>query len=115
MGSDDLFAQLLDKLIANAVGFGDFDKPIEIALRGVHEDIVLDVINRGSELPHAMQKQIFNSMVSLRGDRSGDEPHLGLGLFIARLIAELHRGGITARNLDDGSGACFTVTLPRLA
>jgi two-component system sensor histidine kinase ChvG len=55
-------------------------------------------------------------MVSVRGDQRGDqrrnEPHLGLGLYIVRLIAEAHRGRAAAQNRDDGRGVVVTVTLP---
>jgi len=112
VGSGDLIMQLLDKLIVNAVAFGSAVEPIEIAL-SPHTDLVeLCVTNRGSSLPEAMQKQIFNSMVSLRQERSDREPHLGLGLFIARLIVEFHHGEISAQNLDDGSGVRFSIRLP---
>jgi two-component system sensor histidine kinase KdpD len=36
---------------------------------------------------------------------------MGLGLYVARQIAEAHGGSIEATNLD-GGGACFTVSLP---
>jgi dedicated sortase system histidine kinase len=113
VGSGDLIMQLLDKLIDNAVAFSLAADPIEIALSTRTDMVELCVTNRGSSLPEAMQKQIFNSMVSLRQERSGTEPHLGLGLFIARLIVELHHGQISAHNLDDGSGVRFAILLPR--
>lgn len=112
-GSDDLLAQLLDKLISNAVSFGTPDTPIVVLLEELRDEISLTVVNYGSVLPSAMQKQIFNSMVSLREARTDNEPHLGLGLFIARLIAEFHGGSIRAYNLDDANGVAFEVTLPR--
>jgi len=44
--------------------------------------------------------------------RSGnDSRHLGLGLYVARLIAEGHGGHISADNVE--GGVCFTVAIPR--
>ena len=50
-------------------------------------------------------------MVSVRDTRS-DEPHLGLGLYIVRLIAEFHGGRAQASNCADGSGVVFSVIFP---
>jgi signal transduction histidine kinase len=47
-------------------------------------------------------------MVSVR-DNNRDK-HLGLGLFIARLIAEGHGGSISADNID--GGVMFQIRLP---
>ena len=111
-GSGDLIAQLMDKLIENAVAFSLDDRPIRVTLEVLSECVEISVVNRGSPLPQAMQTQIFNSMVSLRQERSDGEPHLGLGLFISRLIVEMHRGSIAAKNLQDGSGVEFKIKLP---
>jgi signal transduction histidine kinase len=47
--------------------------------------------------------------------RPKGEPHLGLGLFIVRLIAEFHGGSARARNRENGSGVTIEVTLPAAA
>jgi signal transduction histidine kinase len=59
-----------------------------------------------------MQGRLFDSLVSLRDKATpGDAPHLGLGLYVVRLVAERHGGSVSARNLDDGGGVAFTLTL----
>ncbi|HEY4481286.1 MAG TPA: ATP-binding protein, partial [Candidatus Brocadiaceae bacterium] len=74
--------------------------------------ITLNVINYGSTLPKAMEGQLFNSMVSVRQKKENNTPHLGLGLYIARMIAEFHGGHIKASNLQDGKGVCFSMVFP---
>jgi len=114
-GSPDLFAQLLDKLVANAVDFGSPDAPIRIALverAQADRAVLLSVRNTGPLIPKAVRGRLFESMISARSDRAGSEPHLGLGLYIARLIAEFHGGSIAADNLPDGSGVSVNVTFP---
>ncbi len=56
-----------------------------------------------------MRTQLFDSMVSVR--EGGDDKHLGLGLYVAKLIAEGHGGTIAASN--DTDGVTFTVSLPK--
>lgn len=110
-GSADLIAQLLDKLIANACDFSAQDQAIEIHLHTENNTAGIDVINYGSKLPEAMSANLFDSMVSVRS-KSANEPHLGLGLYIVRLISEFHRGQVTAKNLVDGNGVVFSIILP---
>ena len=117
-GSPDLAAQLLDKLVANAVDFSRAGEPVRVALRVADGLAELGVENRGPLLPEAMRGKLFESMVSVRGERSRDgksaEPHLGLGLYVARLIAEFHGGSVRAENLASGGGVAVTATF-RLA
>jgi dedicated sortase system histidine kinase len=114
-GSPDLYAQMLDKLVANAVDFSAGEEPIRVRLSVKDGRAVLTVSNRGPRLPEAMAGKLFASMVSLRGEKSGGEPHLGLGLYIVRLVAEFHGGGATALDREDGSGVVVRVTSPLAA
>ena len=100
---------MLDKLVDNAVDFSQPSDEIRIGLSSRDEELELSVTNPGPPLPDTMRTQLFDSLVSVRGEQ--DDHHLGLGLFIARLIAEGHEGRIRADNAN--GGVCFTVTLPR--
>lgn len=110
--SPELFLQMLDKIVGNAVDFSDAGKPIEITLARSGPDVGLAVANRGALLPESMPGGLFNSMVSVRGPGKQGEPHLGLGLYIARMIAEYHGGRIRAENLPGRDGVCFTLSFP---
>ncbi|OQX45590.1 MAG: hypothetical protein B0D86_03405, partial [Candidatus Sedimenticola endophacoides] len=91
-GAPDLLSQALDKLVGNAVDFHTPGTPIELGLdSAVDGGIRLSVTNRGPRLPPEMAQEVFNSMVSLRPHKGGG-PHLGLGLYLARLICEFHGG-----------------------
>jgi two-component system, OmpR family, sensor histidine kinase ChvG len=110
-GSPELVAQLLDKLIENAIDFAPLDMPIHITVAAAGEHWRLSVANGGSRLPPGPPERLFDSLVSERV--AGPEPHLGLGLFIVRLVAEHHGGRATARNLPEDTGVEFAVELPR--
>ncbi|OLE19951.1 MAG: hypothetical protein AUG50_02000 [Betaproteobacteria bacterium 13_1_20CM_3_63_8] len=59
-----------------------------------------------------MRPRLFESMISVREPREGAAPHLGLGLYVARLIAEFHGGAIEAQNALSGDGVIVNVRLP---
>ena len=107
-GSPELVIQMLDKLADNAVDFSTAGDEIQVALDSNPEYAEISIFNPGPSLPDNMRTQLFHSMVSVRG---GDgKRHLGLGLYVARLIAEGHNGSISADNTD--GGVTFTVSLP---
>jgi signal transduction histidine kinase len=54
-------------------------------------------------------------MVSIRSEQKSEEPHLGLGLYIVRLIAGFHRGRVSAADRDRGNGVVVSVSLPLAA
>lgn len=110
----DLIVQMLDKLIMNALDFSDKGTPIIIGLNEDETHLEIEIINTGPPLPENQEEQVFGSMVSVRSGNNRKEPHLGLGLYIARMITEFHEGSLSARNLDAGDGVIFTVKLPLL-
>ena len=109
-GVPDRMAQLLDKLVDNAIRFSTIgDIVVQISL--AHELISLSVLNRGPALPQDIEHRLFDPMVSSAKDAR--EAHLGLGLYVVRLIAEFHGGSVKAENRQDLSGGIVTVTLIR--
>jgi two-component system, OmpR family, sensor histidine kinase ChvG len=110
-GAPDLIVQMLDKLIDNAA---DFSPPGSLITVRLHEEgaAVIEVDNPGPALPLHLEGRLFESLWQSRPGSDG-QPHLGLGLYIVRLIAEFHGGEACARNLADGSGVRLAVRLPR--
>jgi two-component system sensor histidine kinase ChvG len=101
-GSPDLLAQLLDKLVENAVDFAVPGTPIVVGVSTERAGVVVRVENEGPPLPAELVDSCFDSPQSMRSAGGGAAPHLGLGLYIARLIAEFHRGVLRAENLGSG-------------
>jgi two-component system, OmpR family, sensor histidine kinase ChvG len=110
-GAPELIHQALDKLVDNALGFTPPDGTILISLQPASDQAWhLSVQNPGPPLPEKMRERLFDSLVSMR-EGKGNSPHLGLGLYIVRLIAELHGGSARAENLTDTQGVVFTLRL----
>ena len=115
VGSPDLLAQMLDKLVENALGFAAPDSTIEVDLWRHGRAVALSVRNEGPRLPSEMRGRLFESMVSVRAAGASGTPggpHLGLGLYIVRLIAEFHGGSAAAHDRPDGRGVIVTATIP---
>jgi signal transduction histidine kinase len=98
--------QVLDNLISNAVRHGS---PMEAVLVRAEVDGMLriSVSDRGDGIPLEQQERIFD--VGVRLDR--ESPGAGLGLPLARAIAEAHGGSLTVASAP-GAGTTFTLALP---
>jgi dedicated sortase system histidine kinase len=117
-GVPDAFAQLLDKLMENASDFAPPDTAIRIFLSADGRSARLAVENSGPPIAEETRGRLFDSMITLReADRTrggAEGAHLGLGLYIVRLVAEFHGGQVHASNLADGAGVRFEVEVPLL-
>ena len=112
-GVPEFVAQLLDKLAANAVEFSYPGQPIVFECKMLRDHISVKVSNSGPYLPESMKDRVFESMISVRPQEKQKEPHLGMGLHIARLIAEYHGGSIRAENRLDTEGVTIAVVFPK--
>jgi dedicated sortase system histidine kinase len=111
-GAPDLGAQMLDKLAENAVDFSPPGAPVRLRLQQIGRHAQLTVQNQGPGLPVQMRGRLFESMVSVREAATRAGPHLGLGLYVARLVAEFHGGAIEAADTAAGDGVVVRVNLP---
>ena len=112
-GLPDLIAQMLDKLVENAAEHATPSTPVDIVLEAEDVTAVLRVRNEGAPLPAAMEGRLFESMVSVQEGKASGIPHLGLGLYIVKLIAQFHHGAASAANRSDKTGVEVTVRLAR--
>jgi two-component system, OmpR family, sensor histidine kinase ChvG len=111
-GAPDLISQALDKLVNNAMDFHTQGTTIRFELTQTDQkQIRLSVCNQGPALPDDMEQELFQSMVSVRTAK-GDDPHLGLGLYLVRLICEFHGGQAVAENLPSGDGVRMSLLFP---
>ena len=86
---------------------------MRLALAREGDGVRIALANQGPLLPEAMRERLFDSLVSVRDkpQRSGGGVHLGFGLHVVKLVAELHQGRADARNLPSGEGVEFVLHL----
>ena len=111
-GSDLRIAQLLDKLKDNALDFADAGSDIEFVLDVHAQSCELCVINRGPVIPPEIMTTLCTGMTTHR-PATGGKPHLGIGLFIASRIAQMHGGSLEVVNLTNGVSACMLLPVVR--
>lgn len=92
-GDSGRLKQLVSILIDNAIRHSEKGKEVKVILKSEHSYAKLSVINDGKEIPAEQQKQIFERFYRIDSARS-DDGHFGLGLAIAKAIAESHKGKI---------------------
>jgi signal transduction histidine kinase len=109
--SPELLAQALDKLVDNAMSLCGPEDTVTLGLQRKENLVAISVRNSGTRLPAEFQDRLFDSLVSLR-DKRGALPHLGLGLYIVKLVAAAHAGSVAARNLPGRDGVEFIIELP---
>jgi len=111
VGSAFRMEQMLDKLIDNAVAFSPRGSEIEVELHVAGGCARLSVANAGPGVPDSIRERVFDSMVSAPAASTSGRPHLGIGLYVVRLIVE-HMDGAVEVRARDGGGAVFSVDLP---
>ena len=102
--------QVITNLLSNALKFGA-GRPIEIRVTAAGEVAKLSVRDHGFGVEPGRQAFIFD-----RFERAVPTKHyggLGLGLYIARRIAQAHGGDLGVES-EPGHGATFTLTIPRI-
>ena len=100
-----LVSILLDNAIRHSTG-----GVIELSLRRERHNAVLTVSNDGEPIPDEQLEKLFERFYRADAVRNSESGHYGLGLAIAKSIAEKHKGSIKAACAD--GRVIFTVRLP---
>jgi signal transduction histidine kinase len=108
-GDGERLRQVLGNLIDNAVKYSPAGEPVEVRLVPVDGSVQISVQDRGPGIHPDDQQLVFEKFGRVSGSVS--KPGTGLGLFIARSIAEAH-GGTLSVSSAPGRGATFTLRLP---
>jgi signal transduction histidine kinase len=109
-GDRDRLRQILINLIDNAVKYSPPGDEVHVEALSSNGRVVIEVRDRGPGISPEHQRVIFEKFgrVSV-GDRA--KPGTGLGLFIARSIAEAHGGSLEVRSAPE-RGSTFRLSLP---
>lgn len=105
--------RVLDNLLDNAVSFSPSGGEVEVRVWAEHGRVLLSVSDEGPGIAPDEREKVFERFHSVRPDEEAFGAHSGLGLAIARSIAEAHDGTLVIVDKADGSGgACLVLSLP---
>ncbi|MCE0521880.1 MAG: ATP-binding protein [Methylacidiphilales bacterium] len=107
-------AQVLTNLMTNAIKYTDPRGKIDVHLTSREDGVRLAVTDSGAGLGRQEIGRIFEMFHQSRTPHTQSVGGLGVGLTVARALAELHGGGLLAESDGPGKGATFTLWLPRL-
>lgn len=104
--------QMVWNLLTNAVKFTPAGGQVKVALKQKKDTIEIIVSDNGQGISPEFLPFVFDRF--RQADSSSTRTHdgLGLGLAIARHLAELHGGSVTVASEGHHKGAAFTITLP---
>jgi len=109
-------AQVLTNLVTNAIKYTGARGKITVRLTSRYEgreELRIAVTDTGSGLTPPEIERIFEMFHQSRTRETQNVGGLGVGLTVARSLAELHGGGLLAESPGPGKGATFTLWLPR--
>jgi signal transduction histidine kinase len=109
-GDRDRLKQVLTNLIDNAVKYSPAGEEVVVSAYWQDSVIRVEVSDHGPGVPRGQQRLIFEKFGRAGTPGSPGKPGTGLGLFIARSIAEAHGGSLDVHS--NTVGATFTMALP---
>lgn len=108
----DRFSQIIWNLLSNAIKFTPSGGDVKVEV-GVNADTAfVKVADSGIGIEESFLPYVFDRFRQADASRSRRHGGLGLGLAIAKQLAELHGGNIAVQSDGENQGCTFTVTIP---
>ena len=105
--------KIVGMLLDNAHRYTPSELPIEVELDADGDHVRVHVIDHGPGIPAAHRELVFERFSRLEDPLTMRTGGVGVGLFLARQLAEAMDGAVDLEVPGDGRGCLFTLTLPR--
>jgi histidine kinase len=106
-------AQILDNFASNAIRYSPAGASVVLAASPDGDEVVIGVVDQGPGLTEEQRERVFERFYRVDPSRSRALGGSGIGLAIARALAEAMDGRATAESEGPGRGATFRLSLPR--
>jgi len=110
VGDASIVDAILDNLISNAIKFVPNNTTVTLEISCVDQECFIRVIDEGPGISAEDQPKLFTKYGKLTSRPTGGEDSLGLGLYLARRMAERMNARLEYEPRD--RGACFVLRLP---
>jgi signal transduction histidine kinase len=113
VGDRDALAQIILNLLSNAEKYGDYEILVRVRQETSASGFFgcVDVLDRGPGIPPKQREAIFKPFRRLHDSLASGVSGSGLGLTLARRMAQAHGGNVTC-SARPGGGSCFTLAVP---
>jgi len=111
-GDADRLVEVIENLVGNAIKYSPLSSQIVVTARRQNGQAVVEVKDAGPGLSEEDKRRMFGRFQRLSATPTGGEPATGLGLSIAKQLAELMGGDLSADSAGPGRGASFTLSMP---
>ena len=105
-------SQILTNLLSNAAWYTEPGGRIRVEADGERDVVVVRVVDSGVGIPEDSLEHIFTMFGQAAETPTVGHGGLGIGLALAKQLAELHGGSLTAASDGPGKGSVFTLRLP---
>ncbi len=113
MGNQAAFYRIMTNLISNAVRYGIDGHYLGITVREEKEYVYIDVTDRGKGMDRASVSRVFDRLYTMEDSRNREVQGNGLGLTIAKNLAEQMGGNIFAESIPN-ERTTFSVQLKKM-
>lgn len=111
IGDPNSLRRMFMNLIANAIKYGRDDSEISIRLLKKDEQYMIAIEDQGIGIPQADQKRVLEGYYRAQNAQDTQRAGTGLGLLLAKLVAEQHGGKLWLTS-KEGRGTTVFVTIP---
>jgi len=108
-------AQVFSNLLNNAAKYTPSGGRIEVRAVVRDGEACVEVADNGSGIAADLLPRVFDLFAQGRGDTHLSQTGLGIGLWLVKMLVELHHGRIEALSAGPGLGSTFLVRLPLAA
>jgi signal transduction histidine kinase/ligand-binding sensor domain-containing protein len=115
LGDEARLYEVLENLVSNAIKFSPPGAPIFVGVTAEGGKVACAVRDAGPGLTEDDKRKLFGRFQRLSARPTGGEPTTGLGLSIAKQLADLHGGRLWAESAGSGQGSRFVLELEAAA